>query len=141
MATRDQVRDLQEDALSLAQEATTGLDELSDALLNAFTADGRTLRRALHDLTDLYDERREQMLWSKWGQHIPRSEARRVVADLQAARASFAAYLSGLDDDQVHVKTAPAGNASAWDVASEVFEEERRTMALITQALRESGHR
>jgi hypothetical protein len=138
---RDQVRNLQDDATALAGAATAGLDELNDAMLGTLTADGRTLRRALHDLTDLYDERLEQLLWTKWGQRIPRSEAKRVVAELQAARARFAAYLAALDDDQVHVKSAQAGNASAWDVASEVFEEERRTMDLVTRALRESERR
>jgi hypothetical protein len=133
----DQASNLQQDGLDMERRSVQRLDDVNDARLSLRLEDGRTLRQAIHDLTDLYDEKLEQLLWTKWGQRIGRSEARHIVSKLQAARSRFSALLSGYDDDQLHVKTNAANNASARDIAVEVFDAERQTMEMIDKALRE----
>ncbi len=131
----DQVRRLQESLRQLEKDAAECLGSVRDPVLDAPTGDGRTLRQVIHDLSDHYREHIEQLLWTKWAQRIPRSETKRALAELQGARAQFAAYFTDLRDDQLDVTSAAAQGASPRDVILHVLEEERRGMGLIRKAL------
>ncbi|MBI2171678.1 MAG: hypothetical protein HYU30_06615 [Chloroflexi bacterium] len=136
----DQVQRLHEAFLVMEREAGKGLGGVSDPALDTPLADGRTLRQALHDLGDHYKEHIEQLLWTKWGQRIPRSEAKRVLAELQGLRAQLSAYFSDLQDAQLDVASASANNASPRDVVLHAMEVENATMELIANALKGGGH-
>lgn len=134
-----QVRSLQEAFLSQEREMNEGLGEVRAPLLATLLADGRTLRQALHELTDHYKEHTEQLIWSKRGGGILISEARRVLAQLQGARAEFAAYCSDLQDAQLDTASAPGDNASPRGIIIHALAEESRTADLIMRALKGSG--
>jgi hypothetical protein len=89
----------------------------------------------IYGLSDHYREHLEQLLWTKWGQRIPRSESKRALAELQGVRAQFAAYFTDLRDEMLDIGSAPAKDASPRDVILHVLEEERRAMDLIRKAL------
>ncbi|MBI4338649.1 MAG: hypothetical protein HY680_01705 [Chloroflexi bacterium] len=132
---QEQLKHLQEDFLYHERESLRNLGGVHDPTLDTPLEDGRTLRQALYELSDHYREHIEQMLWVKWGQNIPRSEAKRALAELQGYRAQFAAYFSDLGDGHLDVPGDPAQKASARDVISHVLEEERKTLELIVKAL------
>lgn len=132
---KDEARRVQERLRQLAEDTAECLGDVRDPALDTVTEDGRTLRQVIHGLSDHYREHLEQLLWTKWGQRIPRSESRRALAELQGIRAQFAAYCSDLDDDQMHVASAAAQEASPRDVILHVVEEERRGMDLVRRAL------
>ena len=131
----DEVRRLQDSLRQLEEEAAECLSNLRDPALDTPTEDGRTLRQVIYGLSDHYRERTEQLLWTKWGQKIPRSESKRALAELQGMRAQFAAYFTDLRDEQLEVASAAAQDASPRDVILQVVEEERRAMDLIRKAL------
>lgn len=131
----DEVRGLQDSLRQLEEAAAECLADVRDPVLDTATEDGRTLRQLIHGLSDHYREHVEQLLWTKWGQRIPRSESKRALAELQGVRAQFAAYFTDLRDEQLGVASAPAQDASPRDVILHVLEEERRGMDLIRKAL------
>ncbi len=131
----DEVRELQVTLRKLGEEATESLGDLRDPELDTDAEDGRTLRQVLYALSDHYREHIEQLLWTKWGQQIPRSEGKRALAELQGLRAQFAAYFSDLKDDQLDVASAAAQDSSPRDVILHVLEEESGSMELIRKAL------
>lgn len=131
----DEVRRLQNSLRQLEADAAECLSTLRDPALGTATQDGRTLRQVIYGLSDHYRERLEQLLWTKWGQHIPRSESKRALAELQGVRAQFAAYFTDLHDAQLDVPSAPAQEASPREVILQVMQEEKRSMDLIRQAL------
>ncbi len=131
----DEIRTLQDTFRRLEQDAAACLGDVHDPTLGMAADDTRTLRQVIHQLTDRYRESTEQLLWTKWGQRIPRSETKRLLADLQGARAQFAAYLTDLRDGQLDTPSAAAQNASARDVIQRVLEEERRGMDLVRKAI------
>ncbi len=137
---KEHINSLQEASLVLEREANKSLGDVHDPALDTPLADGRTLRQALYELTDYYKEHAEQLLWTKWDQRIPRSEAKRALAQLQGARAQFMALLSDLQDSQLDTPaTATAAGASARQVVLHALEEENKTMDLIGQALQGVG--
>jgi hypothetical protein len=131
----DEVRRFEESLRQLEKEAAECLADVRDPALDTVVQDGRTLRQLIHDLSDHYRERTEQLLWTKWGQRIPRSETKRALAELQGARAEFSAYASDLRDAQLDVASAAAQQASPRDVIRRVLEEERKGLGLIRKAL------
>lgn len=131
----DEVKRLQAGFRQLEANAAECLCHLRDPDLNTVTGDGRTLRQVIDDLSDHYREHVEQLLWSKWGQHIPRSESKRILAELQTRRAAFAAYFTDLRHEQMDVASAVAQDASPRDVIQHVLEAERKSFELIRQAL------
>jgi hypothetical protein len=131
----DEVRRLQDSLRQLEEAAAECLGNVRDPLMDTATEDGRTLRQLIHGLSDHYREHLEQLLWTKWGQRIPRSETKRALAELQGARAQFAAYFTDLRDDQLDIASAAAQDASPRDVILHVLEEERRALGLIRTAL------
>jgi hypothetical protein len=135
----DEIRRAQDALRRLDTAATECVGTVRDPALDLIADDGRTVRQLLHALSDHYRERVEQLLWTKWGQRIPRSETKRILAELQGVRAQFAAYLSDLRDEQLGVASAAAQGASARDVVGQMLEEERRTMDLIRGALARSA--
>ena len=104
----DEVREFQDTLRKLGDDALQTLGDLRDPDLDTAVEDGRTLRQVLYALSDNYREHIEQLLWTKWGQRIPRSEAKRALAELQGLRAQFAAYFSDLSDDHLDVASAAA---------------------------------
>lgn len=132
----DEVRELQDTARKLGEEAVDRLGDLRDPALDVAVEDGRTLRQVIYALSDHYREHIEQLLWTKWGQQIPRSEGKRALAELQGLRAQFAAYFSDLKDDQLDVASAAAQDSSPRDVILHALEEESAGMSLIRKALR-----
>lgn len=131
----DEVRRLQDSLRQLEEAAAECLGNVRDPLMDTATEDGRTLRQLIYSLSDHYREHMEQLLWTKWGQRIPRSESKRALAELQGARAQFAAYLTDLRDEQLDIASAAAQDASPRDVILHVLEEERRALGLIRAAL------
>ena len=132
-----EVRSLQENLRSLEGGAAESLGCVHDHSLDVATEDGRTLRQVIYDLSEHYREHTEQLLWTKWGQKIPRTESRRALAELQGARAQFAAYFSDLQDAQLDVSSASAQDSSPREVILHVLEEEERVMKVIGKALGE----
>ncbi|MFI5341186.1 MAG: hypothetical protein ACHQ7N_15285 [Candidatus Methylomirabilales bacterium] len=131
----DEVRRLQDSLRQLEEAAAECLGNVRDPLMDTATEDGRTLRQLIYSLSDHYREHMEQLLWTKWGQRIPRSESKRALAELQGARAQFAAYFTDLRDEQLDIASAAAQDASPRDVILHVLEEEKRTLGLIRAAL------
>jgi hypothetical protein len=131
----DEIRRLQDSLRQLEKEAVECLADVHDPTLDTVVQDGRTLRQVIHDLSDQYRERIEQLLWTKWGQRIPRSETKRALAELQGARAQFAAYFTDLRGNQLDVASAAAQQASPRDVIRHVLEQERKGLELIRKAL------
>jgi hypothetical protein len=131
----DEIRRLQDSLRQLEKEAVECLADVHDPTLDTVVQDGRTLRQVIHDLSDQYRERIEQLLWTKWGQRIPRSETKRALAELQGARAQFAAYFTDLRENQLDVASAAAQQASPRDVIRHVLEQERKGLELIRKAL------
>jgi hypothetical protein len=131
----DEVRRLQDSFRQVEEAAAECLGNVRDPLMDTATQDGRTLRQLIYSLSDHYREHMEQLLWTKWGQRIPRSESKRALAELQGARAQFAAYFTDLRDEQLDIASAAAQDASPRDVILHVLEEERRALGLIRAAL------
>jgi hypothetical protein len=131
----DEVRRLQDSLRQLEEDAAECLGNLRDPALDTATEDGRTLRQVIYGLSDHYREHIEQLLWTKWGQRIPRSESKRALAELQGVRAQFAAYLTDLRDEQLDVTSTAARDASPREVFLHVLEEERRNLDLIRKTL------
>ena len=131
----DEVRELQDTLRKLGEESVESLGDLRDLEMDTAVEDGRTLRQVIYALSDHYREHIEQLLWTKWGQHIPRSEGKRALAELQGLRAQFAAYFSDVKDDQLDVASAAAQDSSPRDVILHVLEEENTGMELIRKAL------
>lgn len=131
----EEVRRLQNSLRRLEAKAAKSLGDLHDPTLDTATEDKRTLRQVVYDLSDHYREHIEELLWTKWGQGIPRSESKRALAELQGTRAQFAAYFTDLRDEQLDSTSDAAGGSSPRDVILHVLEEERRSMSLIRKAL------
>ncbi len=132
---QDEIRRLQDSLRQLEKDAAECLSNLHDPAMDTGTEDGRTLRQVIYGLSDHYRDHIEQLLWTKWGQRIPRSESKRALAELQGVRAQFAAYFTDLRDEQLDVASAAAQDASPRDVILHALEDERRGMDLIRKAL------
>lgn len=131
----DEVRRLQNSLRQLEEDAAQCLSNLRDPAMDTANEDGRTLREVIYGLSDHYRERMEQLLWTKWGQRIPRSESKRALAELQGVRAQFAAYFTDLQNKQLEVASADAQDASPRDVILQAMAEETRVMDLIRKAM------
>tara|TARA_B100000315_G_scaffold245641_1_gene271799 strand:+ start:533 stop:940 length:408 start_codon:yes stop_codon:yes gene_type:complete len=131
----DEVRGLQRTLRALEEETTESLGDLHDHTLDKVTGDGRTLRQVIYGLTDHYRENIEQLLWAKRGRSMPRSESNQALAELQAARARFAANFADLRSEQLDNPGAPAQDASTRDVIFHAVTEERSALALIRETL------
>ncbi len=131
----EEVKRLQDSLRKLEEDASESLADVRDPALDTVTEDSRTLRQVIYDLSEHYQKHTEQLLWTKWGQGIPRSESKRALAELQGMRAQFAAYFMDLRDDQLDSASDAAGGSSARDVILHVLEEEKEGMDLIRKAL------
>ena len=133
----EEVRGLQRTLRALEEEAAESLGDLHDPTLDKVHEDGRTLRQVIYDLSDHYREHIEQLLWSKWGQKIGRTEIRRALAELQSVRSQFAAYFTDLQDAQLDVSSASAQDSSPREIILHALEEEDRVMKAIDKVLGE----
>ncbi|HJN87925.1 MAG: hypothetical protein QF714_03235 [Dehalococcoidia bacterium] len=132
-----EVRGLQEDLRKMEEVAGESLGSVRESSLDLAIEDGRTLRQVIYDLTDHYREHIEQLLWSKWGQKIGRTEIRRALAELQSVRSQFAAYFTDLQDAQLDVSSASAQDSSPREIILHALEEEDRVMKAIDKVLGE----
>jgi hypothetical protein len=133
----NEVRGLQENLRGLEEVAAESLGSVRESSLDLAVEDGRTLRQVIYDLSDHYREHIEQLLWSKWGQKIGRTEIRRALAELQSVRAQFAAYFTDLQDSQLDVSSAAAQDSSPREIILHVLEEEKRAMKAIGKVVGE----
>jgi hypothetical protein len=131
----DEVRGLQRTLRVLEEEAAESLGDLHDPTLDRVTEDGRTLRQVIHGLTDHYREHIEQLLWAKRGRNMPRRESNHALAELQAARARFAANFADLRGGQLDNPGGQAQDASTLDIILHAVAEERSALALIRESL------
>ena len=70
-------------------QTTLYTQEINDSTLDTELSSKQSVRTVLQNLISEYHGTREQLLWTKWGQGIPRSESRSLIADLSAARIEF----------------------------------------------------
>ena len=73
-------------------QTTLYTQEINDSTLDTKLSSKQSVRAVLQNLISEYHGTREQLLWTKWGQGIPRSESRSLIADLSAARIEFISY-------------------------------------------------
>ena len=142
--TQSKATEFLDSSLDLERESAAALGPVRDPVLSTVLADGRTLRQALLDVIDYYNEHTQQLIWTKWSHAIPRSETRALLGQLQAARANFIAYISDLADAQLTTLGTregaldPAGHATGSEVVTLAQEEDRTTIGLIADALKSS---
>jgi hypothetical protein len=138
--SKEQVKKYQEEGINFERQANDLLGDVRDPILSTRLSDGRSLRTAIQELTEHYQERLEQLLWTKWGQRMERSESKVLLGDLAAARARYYAVLSDLDDSRLDVEStgnlAPSSmGATSRTVTERAIQVERDTMALAAKAL------
>ena len=63
-------------------QTTLYTQEINDSTLDTKLSSKQSVRTVLQNLISEYHGTREQLLWTKWGQGIPRSESRSLIADL-----------------------------------------------------------
>ena len=131
----NEVRGLQRTLGVLAEEATESLGDLRDSTLDKVTEDGRTLRQVIYGLSDHYREYIEQLLWAKRRRNMPRSESNHALAELQSARARFAANFADLRSEQLDNPDTPAQDSSTRDIILNAVTTERNALALIRKTL------
>jgi|TARA_B110000196_G_C20515714_1_gene373240 hypothetical protein len=106
-------------------------NNITDETLNIKLSNNESIRNTLQTLINEYHGTREQLLWTKWGQGIPRSESRTLIADLSAARSEFITYFLDMDDNQLVQNVAPAENESAESLIKRMIELEKKLLSLL----------
>ena len=106
-------------------------NNITDETLNIKLSNNESIRNTLQTLINEYHGTREQLLWTKWGQGIPRSESRSLIADLSAARSEFITYFLDMDDNQLVQNVAPAENESAESLIKKMIELEKKLLSLL----------
>ena len=106
-------------------------NNITDESLNIKLHNNESIRNTLQTLINEYHGTREQLLWTKWGQGIPRSESRSLIADLSAARSEFITYFWDMDDNQLVQNVAPAENESAESLIKKMIELEKKLLSLL----------
>lgn len=131
----DEMKKLQSRFRGLEAGAAEAMSGLHDPGLDMPTEDGRSIRKVIYDLSDHYREHIEQLLWTKWGQRVPRSENRRALAELQGLRAQFAAYFTDLTGEQLDASSDAGDGASPREVIAHVMGEEDEAIEAIHRAM------
>lgn len=106
-----------------------------DPQLGTPTPSGPAVRKLLYELIDQYKARTEQLLWARWDLGRKRSEARRALAELEAARAEFTCYLMDIRDEELDRRNPRAGNATVREMVTGLLQAEREFRARARRAL------
>ena len=106
---------------------------INDSTLDAKLSTQQSIRTELQNLIGEYHGTREQLLWTKWGQGIPRSETRSLIADLSAARIEFISYFSDMNDSQLEQNVAPAEGESAESLINKMLLLEKELFSLLKE--------
>ena len=102
-------------------QTTLYTQEINDSTLDTELSSKQSVRTVLQNLISEYHGTREQLLWTKWGQGIPRSESRSLIADLSAARIEFISYFLDMNDNQLEHNVAPAEGVSAESLINKML--------------------
>ena len=107
--------------------------EINDSTLDTELSSKQSVRTVLQNLISEYHGTREQLLWTKWGQGIPRSESRSLIADLSAARIEFISYFLDMNDNQLEQNVAPAEGESAESLINKMLLLEKQLLSLLKE--------
>tara|TARA_Y100001970_G_scaffold36540_1_gene45135 strand:+ start:6816 stop:7217 length:402 start_codon:yes stop_codon:yes gene_type:complete len=114
-------------------QTTLYTQEINDLTLDIKLSSKQSVRTALQNLISEYHGTREQLLWTKWGQGIPRSESKSLIADLSAARIEFISYFSDMNDNQLEQNVAPAEGESAENLINKMLSLEKQLLSLLKE--------
>ena len=114
-------------------QTTLYTQEINDLTLDIKLSSKQSVRTALQNLISEYHGTREQLLWTKWGQGIPRSESKSLIADLSAARIEFISYFSDMNDNQLEQYLAPAEVESAENLINKMLSLEKQLLSLLKE--------
>ena len=114
-------------------QTTLYTQEINDSTLDTKLSSKQSVRTALQNLISEYHGTREQLLWTKWGQGIPRSESKSLIADLSAARIEFISYFSDMNDNQLEQNVAPAEGESAENLINKMLSLEKQLLSLLKE--------
>ena len=106
---------------------------INDDKLDTKLSTEQSIRTAIQTLISEYHGTREQLLWTKWGQGIPRSESRSLIADLSAARTEFISYFLDMNDNQLEQNVAPAEGESAESLINKMLSLEKQLLSLLKE--------
>ena len=108
-------------------------ENINDDKLDTKLSTEQSIRTAIQTLISEYHGTREQLLWTKWGQGIPRSESRSLIADLSAARTEFISYFLDMNDNQLEQNVAPAEGESAESLINKMLSLEKQLLSLLKE--------
>ena len=108
-------------------------ENINDDKLDTQLSTEQSIRTAIQTLISEYHGTREQLLWTKWGQGIPRSESRSLIADLSAARTEFISYFLDMNDNQLEQNVAPAEGESAESLINKMLSLEKQLLSLLKE--------
>ena len=114
-------------------QTTLYTQEINDLTLDIKLSSKQSVRTALQNLISEYHGTREQLLWTKWGQGIPRSESKSLIADLSAARIEFISYFLDMNDTQLEQNVAPAEGESAENLINKMLSLEKQLLSLLKE--------
>jgi len=114
-------------------QAFSYTEKINDDKLDTKLSTEQSIRTAIQTLISEYHGTREQLLWTKWGQGIPRSESRSLIADLSAARTEFISYFLDMNDNQLEQNVAPAEGESAESLINKMLSLEKQLLSLLKE--------
>ena len=114
-------------------QAFSYTENINDDKLDTKLSTEQSIRTAIQTLSREYHGTREQLLWTKWGQGIPRSESRSLIADLSAARTEFISYFLDMNDNQLEQNVAPAEGESAESLINKMLSLEKQLLSLLKE--------
>ena len=114
-------------------QAFSYTENINDDKLDTKLSTEQSIRTAIQTLISEYHGTREQLLWTKWGQGIPRSESRSLIADLSAARIEFISYFLDMNDNQLEQNVAPAEGESAESLINKMLLLEKQLLSLLKE--------
>ncbi|MBF47150.1 MAG: hypothetical protein CMA96_05380 [Euryarchaeota archaeon] len=114
-------------------QAFSYTENINDDKLDTKLSTEQSIRTAIQTLISEYHGTREQLLWTKWGQGIPRSESRSLIADLSAARTEFISYFLDMNDNQLEQNVAPAEGESAESLINKMLSLEKQLLSLLKE--------
>ena len=114
-------------------QAFSYTENINDDKLDTKLSTEQSIRTAIQILISEYHGTREQLLWTKWGQGIPRSESRSLIADLSAARTEFISYFLDMNDNQLEQNVAPAEGESAESLINKMLSLEKQLLSLLKE--------
>ena len=121
------------DLEKMYEQQSSYTQNINDSTLDTKLSRDKSIRTALQNLISEYHGTREQLLWTKWGQGIPRSETRSLITDLSAARTEFISYFLDMNDIQLEQNVAPAEGESAESLINKMLLLEKELFSLLKE--------